>query len=71
MIQERVRAGLARAKATGTRSGRPMGRPKVEAGTEAAIRAALVAGDRGIRKIAADHGVGVGTVQRVKADMTA
>jgi hypothetical protein len=30
MIQERVRAGLARARAEGTKSGRPMGRPKTD-----------------------------------------
>src|ERR1700722_10276740 len=40
MIQERVRAGLARARAEGTKSGRPMGRPKTAPATEKAIRAA-------------------------------
>src|SRR5262249_60370855 len=29
MIQERVRAGMARAKAKGTRSGKPIGRPAI------------------------------------------
>jgi DNA invertase Pin-like site-specific DNA recombinase len=46
MIQERVRAGLARARADGTR----LGRPKTDATTEKAIRAALKAGDAGIHK---------------------
>jgi DNA invertase Pin-like site-specific DNA recombinase len=67
MIQERVRAGLRRAKAQGTKSGNPLGRPWIEAGTETAIRKALRKGDMGMRKIAAELGVGVGTVQRVKA----
>src|SRR5262249_44918948 len=63
MIQERVRAGLARAKAQGKR----LGRPRIDAGTERRIRDALAKGDRGILRIAADLGVGSGTVQRVKA----
>jgi DNA invertase Pin-like site-specific DNA recombinase len=71
MIQERVRAGLARAKAEGTRSGNLIGRPMVDAATESAIRLALVKGDRGMRKIAVDIGVGVGTVQRVAAELKA
>lgn len=69
MIRERVNAGLARAKANGTRSGKAIGRPKVAVDTEAGIRQALEAGGRGIRKIATDFGVGVGTVQRIKAGL--
>jgi len=69
LIRERVMAGLARARKQGTKSGRPSGRPKIDPPTEAGIRAALAKGDRGMRKIAADLGVGVGTVQRVKADL--
>jgi DNA invertase Pin-like site-specific DNA recombinase len=62
MIQERVRAGLARAKAEGTR----LGRPKITEKVEEAIRRALSEKDRpGVRKIAATLGVGVGTVVRV------
>ena len=62
MIQERVRAGLARAKA----AGKTLGRPTISIDKEAAIRAALESKEVGIRKIAATLGVGVGTVQRVK-----
>jgi Resolvase, N terminal domain len=62
MIQERVRAGLARAK----HEGKALGRPK-DGATETAVRKALRKGDKGMRKIAAELGVGVGTVQRVKA----
>lgn len=66
MIQERVRAGLARAKAQGTRSGKAIGRPRTSAVIERAIAEALKGG-AGIHKVAASVGVGVGTVQRIKA----
>jgi DNA invertase Pin-like site-specific DNA recombinase len=66
MIQERVRAGLARAKA----EGKQLGRPKIAEKTERAIRVALSAKERpGLRKIAATLGVGVGTVQRVNREL--
>jgi DNA invertase Pin-like site-specific DNA recombinase len=68
IIQERVRAGLRRAQAQGTKSGLPCGRPKTTATKEAAVRSAL-AGGGSIRKVAAEHSVGVGTVQRIKAEM--
>ena len=71
MIQERVRAGLRRAKAQGTKSGNPIGRPRVNGEVEAAIRKALVKGDKGLRKIASELVVGVGTVQRIKAELCA
>jgi DNA invertase Pin-like site-specific DNA recombinase len=60
LIQERVRAGLARARA----QGKQLGRPRVSAEVEAAVRAARAAG-KGIRKIAGELGIGVGTVQRI------
>jgi DNA invertase Pin-like site-specific DNA recombinase len=63
MIVSRVNAGLKRACA----SGKTLGRSKIAAGTEASIRKALAKGDRGILKIAAEFGVGSGTVQRIKA----
>ena len=62
MIQERVRAGLARAKA----QGKKLGRPPVAPDVEKAIRKSLAAGN-GILKTAATVGVGSSTVQRVKA----
>jgi DNA invertase Pin-like site-specific DNA recombinase len=66
MIAERVRAGLARARA----DGKQVGRPKIAAKTERAIRAALAKANRpGLRKIAASLGVGVGTVQRVSREL--
>jgi DNA invertase Pin-like site-specific DNA recombinase len=66
MIQERVRAGLARAKEEGKR----LGRPKVDPETEDAIRKApRRKGRPGILKIAKELGVGTSTVQRIAAEM--
>jgi DNA invertase Pin-like site-specific DNA recombinase len=65
MIRERVNSGLARAKA----QGKTLGRPKIDEATEAAIAEALKAGGTGIRKLADLHGVGTGTVQRIKATL--
>src|SRR6266404_2896636 len=58
MMQERVKAGLARAKA----QGKTLGRPRVAPDVEAAVRAARATG-KGIRKIASELAIGVGTVQ--------
>jgi DNA invertase Pin-like site-specific DNA recombinase len=71
MIQERVRVRIRRARAHGTKSGRPLGRPKTDAATEAAILAALAKGEQGMRRIAVEFGVGTGTVQRIAAEMGA
>ena len=66
MIVERVRAGVARAKASGTKSGKAFGRPRVPAETEQRIREALATPGRpGFHKIAAQFGVATGTVQRI------
>ena len=62
MIQERVKAGLARAKADGTK----LGRPTIGGDIEARIRA-LRAEGMGIVKVAKALGVGVSAVQRVVA----
>ncbi len=65
MIRERVMAGLARARAEGTK----LGRRRVEDRQDGArvVRAILAKrnGGAGIRKIASELGVGVGTVMRV------
>ena len=62
IIQERVRAGLARARSEGRRLGRPPIAPEIEK----AIRAALAKPGRpGVRKIAEQFGVDPGTVQRI------
>lgn len=60
MIQDRVRAGMARAKA----QGKQFGRPKVSSDIEAAILERRAQG-HGILKIAKGLGIGSSTVQRV------
>jgi hypothetical protein len=60
-IQERVRVELARAKD----EGKTLGRPKIDGATESAMQK----GDAGMHKIAAQFGVGTGTVRRIKAEM--
>ena len=67
MIQERVKAGLQRAKA----QGKVLGRPSTQLEKVEAIKAGLRAGSVGIIKLAKLHGVGVGTVQRIKAALAA
>jgi DNA invertase Pin-like site-specific DNA recombinase len=65
MSRERVLAGLARAKEQGTSLGRR--RPEdTDASKVPAIKAALAA-KKGVRRIARDLKVGVGTVLRLKA----
>jgi len=64
MIQERVKAGLARAR----KEGKKLGRPTVSAEIEDKIRNARKKG-LGMLKIARTLGVGVSTVQRVDRSM--
>ena len=64
MIKERVIAGIARSKVTGTKSGKPHGRPANVANPAPLIRQ-LRAEGKGIIKIAKELGIGVSTVQRV------
>ena len=65
MIRERVMAGLARAKAQGTK----LGRTRLEESDTKRVEAikALRAKGVGIRRIASNLGVGVGTIIRVLA----
>jgi DNA invertase Pin-like site-specific DNA recombinase len=65
IIQERIHAGIARARVKGTRSGKPIGRPWLDKRKEAVVRAELSRGT-GILKTAKMCGVGTGTVQRIK-----
>jgi len=65
IIHERVMAGLARAKADGTRLGRPA-TVADDAAKVRAIRAARGVG-KSIRAIAREYGVGIGTVSRLTA----
>jgi DNA invertase Pin-like site-specific DNA recombinase len=65
MIRERVKSGMARAKAQGKR----LGKPAVSAAKEAAVRDELARGT-GLVKAARLHGVGTYTAQRIKKEMT-
>jgi DNA invertase Pin-like site-specific DNA recombinase len=67
MIRERVNAGLARAKG----EGKTLGRPKITLEIEKAIARSLKSGKMGMHKVAALHGVGTGTVQRIAKDVAA
>ncbi len=66
MIVERVQAGLRRAKAQGKR----LGRPRIAEKVERIIERELAKG-RGMRAVARSVGVGTGTVQRIRKQMTA
>ena len=68
MIQERVKAGMARAKSIGTKSGNAIGRPSVSPDIEAQIRELRSAG-LGMIKIAKQAGCGVSVVQRVVSNL--
>jgi DNA invertase Pin-like site-specific DNA recombinase len=50
--------------------GKKLGRPTISKATDAAIRQGAEEGDLGIRKIATTLGIGTGTVQRIKAEMS-
>lgn len=69
MIQDRINAGMARAKARGTKSGKPIGRQRTGDEVESAILTALGTG-QGKRSIARTMGIGVSVVQRVAAQVT-
>jgi DNA invertase Pin-like site-specific DNA recombinase len=66
MIQERVNAGIARARLKGTKTGNPFGRPRIAVKVENRIRE-LAAQGIGKVKTARTLGVGVSVVQRVLA----
>jgi DNA invertase Pin-like site-specific DNA recombinase len=65
IIRQRVLAGLSRARA----AGKVLGRPRMAVEKTRAIRSALESGGLSLRQIAAQHRVGLGTVQRMKASM--
>jgi DNA invertase Pin-like site-specific DNA recombinase len=64
MIQERIRAGLARARSQGKRLGRPPLSEKIKA----KVRRARAEG-HSVRRIARDLGIGVASVQRVSCPL--
>ena len=63
MIQERVRAGLARARA----KGKTLGRPRIDADIKAEVRE-LAAEGMGKGRIARTLGIGVSVTQRMLAE---
>ena len=65
VIVARVRQGIARARASGTKSGRAIGRPEIRDERVERVRASLAAGN-GILRTARLCGVGVSVVQRLK-----
>jgi DNA invertase Pin-like site-specific DNA recombinase len=64
MIRQRVNAGLKRA----VDAGKHLGRPRIDLALEKRIQNQLRAG-KGMLKVAAECGVGSGTVQRIKREM--
>lgn len=65
VVRERFRSARAKAKQAGKKITR-----SIDPAIENAIREALVKGDAGMIKIANRFGVGTGTVQRIKNEMT-
>ena len=66
LIVERVKAGMARAVAHGTKSGKPVGRPRIVTERKRAAIAASLAAGLGVRATARLHGVGTGRVVEVR-----
>jgi DNA invertase Pin-like site-specific DNA recombinase len=67
-LAERTRAGLARVREKGSRSGKAIGRPRLSAEREEAVRTAL-SDVLGIRKTARLVGTGNATVAKIAAQM--
>ena len=65
LIQQRVRAGIARARVRGTKSGRPFGHPSISSVREDEIRKLLEQG-MGIRSVARRVGAGNGVVAKIR-----
>lgn len=68
MIKDRVRAGVARARRNGTKSGRPIGRPTISGDKEEAATSLLLKGE-GILRVARKLNLGTGTVNKIAARM--
>jgi DNA invertase Pin-like site-specific DNA recombinase len=69
MIRSRVKAGMARARRCGTKSGKPIGQQPLPRQKVEKIRAEL-ARETGIVKTARLCGTGVSAVQRIKRQMS-
>ncbi len=68
IIVERVNAGIARAKAEGTKSGKPIGRPALKNKRMDVARAALAEG-KSIRAAALTAGISVGSAAALRKAM--
>jgi DNA invertase Pin-like site-specific DNA recombinase len=68
MIRDRVRSGVARAKRSGTKSGKAIGRPRLSRDREIAAQKLLDDG-MGILKVARTLKIGTGTVSRIAAEL--
>jgi DNA invertase Pin-like site-specific DNA recombinase len=71
MIRDRVRSGMARARANGTKSDKAVGRPAISDEMNDSIRALVVAGAGSQRRIATQLGVSRGAVYRICAALKA
>ncbi len=63
LLRERIKSGLAHARSTGTKSGRPIGRPPF---SHIKLVKQLLADGRTIREIASELGISKTTVMKVK-----
>ena len=70
MIVARVNAGLARARQSGTKSGKAIGRPKGAEYDREEIRSVLLDG-RSVRQAAKATGASVGTIAAVRKELVA
>ncbi len=68
MIVARVNAGLARARQSGTKSGKAIGRPKGADYDVDAIRGALLQG-RSVREVVRETGASIGTTAAVRKEL--
>ena len=68
MIRERVKAGMARARVSGTKTGNAIGRPLVAGRTKDEARALLRAG-HSEREVSRSLGIGKGTIHRLRTDI--
>jgi DNA invertase Pin-like site-specific DNA recombinase len=68
MIRERVKAGMARARVSGTKTGAAIGRPAVAGRTQEEARALLRAG-HSEREVARLLGIGKGTIHRLRTSI--
>jgi DNA invertase Pin-like site-specific DNA recombinase len=68
IIVERVRSGLAKAKASGTKSGKPIGRPRIPDRIREEIRRDYAANSVSMRTLAKRFGVSVGSIRGCIAD---